>query len=190
MDQQSQLSQDLRYVRELVDPAARPHLPRAVMLTWAAIVLVGFPLPDLVSQAIIWRYWMVAGPIGFLLCALFSARVMRQLGQHDGREMRRQLAHWGVLALMGGLALLLPGTGYVEWQAIAPLALLLVAFAYLLAGVHLDRSFAAPGAIFALGYCLLIFRVAFAWTIVGVLAALAFVLMAEKGRRHRVVHAG
>ena len=104
--------------------------------------------------------------------------------------LRSLWIHPGVFALMAGLSLLLPQTGSLEWQAIAPLMLLLVAFAYLLAGVHLDPSFAAPGAIFALGYCLLIFRVAFAWTIVGVLAALAFVLMAEMGRRHRVIHAG
>jgi hypothetical protein len=190
MSEQSQWSQDLHYVRGLVDHAAQPHLPRAVILIWAIIVLIGFPLPDFVAQGTVLRYWMIAGPIGFLLCALSGARAMRQSGQHDVRAARRQLAHWGALFLTGGLALLLPQTGNLDWQGIAPLMLLLVSFAYLLAGIHLEPYLAGPGVAFALGYCLLVYRVPFAWTIVGVLAALAFVISTEIGRRNRVAAAG
>ena len=129
MNEPPQWSQDLHYVRGLVDNAARPHLPRAVVLIWAAIVLFGFPLPDFVAQGAVFRYWSVVGPIGFLLCALLSARAMRQSGQHDVRAARRQFAHWGVLFLTGGLALLSPLTGSIDWREIAPLMLLLVSFA-------------------------------------------------------------
>ena len=70
------------------------------------------------------------------------------------------------------------------------LMLLLVAFAYLLAGVHFEAYLAGPGVAFALGYCLLIYRVPFAWTIVGVLAAVTLVISSEIGRHQRVVHTG
>ncbi len=103
MNEPSQWSQDLHYVRGLVDPGARPHLPRAVIMIWAAVVLIGFPLPDFVGQGTVLRYWIIAGPIGFLLCALMSARAMRRSGQRDVRAARRQFIHWGVLFLMGGL---------------------------------------------------------------------------------------
>ncbi len=190
MNEPSQWSQDLHYVRDLVDPAARPGLPRSVVMIWAAIILIGFPLPDFVGQGTVLLYWIIAGPIAFVLGALLSARAMRQSGEHDVRTARRQFAHWGVLFLTGGLAILLPQTGNMSWQAIAPLMLLLVSFAYLLASIHIGLYFLGPGVIFALGYCLLIYRVAFAWTIIGVLAALAFVVSAEIGRRNRVVHTG
>ncbi len=190
MNETTRWSEDLHYVRDLVDQADRPHLPRAVVSIWAAIVLIGFPLPDYAGQGTVLRYWLIAGPIGFALCALLSARAMRRAGEHDVRAARRQFAHWGVLFLTGGLAILLPQTGNMDWHAIAPLMLLLLSFAYLLASVHIGPSFVGPGVIFALGYCLLIYQVAFAWTIIGVLAALAFVVSAEIGRRNRVVLAG
>jgi len=186
MSDATQMSRDLQYVRGLVDPAARPHLPRAVMLVLAAMVLIGFPLPDFVGGDFVLRYWLVAGSVGFIACAALSARAMRRSGQEDLRSARRYFAHWALLLVAGGLALLLPQTGTIDWSALAPMVLLLVAFAYLTAGVHLDVNLAGPGIAFALGYCLLAYRVAYAWTITGVVAALALVLSAELTRRHSV----
>ncbi len=189
MSQESKWAKDLNFVRGVVDPASQPHLPRSVALVWAIVVLIGFPLPDFVAGDMVLRYWLIAGPIAFLLCAFLGARMMHKSGQQDRRAAKHQFAHWGAFLAISALALLLPQAGVIDWQAAAPLLLLLISFAYLLAGIHLDSHLAWPGVAFAVGYCLLIYRVSFAWTIVGVLAALALVLTSEIGRLKRVAQA-
>ncbi len=178
MNDPSAVSRDLQFVRSVVDASERTPYPRSVAIVWGLLVLVGFALPDFVGTGTVARFWMFAGPAGLLFAAWMSARGLHRFGQSDWRSGRRELQHWALFLLAIGAVMLLPNRGMVDWKAIAPISLLLVAFAYVVAGVHLRGFYFFPGLAFFGGYCLLVFRIPHAWTITGVLGALALILSA------------
>ncbi len=176
--QKSRMTDDLQFVRGVVERAERTAVPAAVFWIWAALVLVGFPLPDFVSGTIVFRYWIIAGPAGFVVCAFLAQRHARVVGQEDARAGRMHLMHWGIVLGVAALAVALPARGLMEWRALGPLTLLIVALGYVTAGVDVDRRYLWPGGAMLVGYGLLLLPVAFAWTIIGVLVASGLALSA------------
>lgn len=180
------LSDDLSYVRRAVERSEREIAgPSAIYFLWAAIVLVGFALNDVRPE---WSglYWIVMAPLGFLASCLLGGRHTQRLGEADRAEGLRIAGHW--LALLAAIALLIPLAlaGSLSGWVVGQLTLLLVALAYVLYGVHVERRMLIPGLILAAGYGLLFVLEAYAWTAVGVAVALALVLtplMSDGGRR-------
>ena len=180
-----EVAQDLRFVREVVQRAEDSRPPTALYLLWAAIVLVGFPLPDF-SPSHVFLYWAIVGPVGFVASAVLARRHGMQLGVDDRRYGRRSLLHWGVMFLVLALAILLPWSGTLTWEGLAPLAMLLCTSAYLMASIHLDRRLVWPGLMMGAGYAVVLGSFEYRWTLVGVLVALGMVLSAWVGSRPRV----
>ena len=183
-----QLQQDLDYVASAVRRNDRPACVPAIFFLWAAIVLVGYALPDFAPHAT-GAYWSVAGIGGGLLSWWLGVRANRQNGIQDHDEGRRYGLHWAI----GGLAFVLtglpmmvgrvpPGQGGVNF-------LLMAGVLYALAGVHLERRILWPGVLMFAAYVVLtLFDPPYAWTTTGVLIALALVwsgLSARKALRAR-----
>ena len=180
----SDLQQDLDYVRGVVTRSEQGATPAGIYLFWAAATAVGFALIDFRPQ-VVGTYWMVVFPIGWVFSGWLAWRHARRSGQDDRRTGRLHAVHWLVMFAGVGLAALLPAQGLVPWPVMGPLALLVVAVAYLLAGVHLDRLLLWPGVLMTAGYVVLLFEPAFSWTLVGVLVAAGLVVAALAGGKAR-----
>lgn len=80
---------DLAYVRGAMERAGNVHAP-TVYLMWAAICLVGFSMPDFITNGWVglsyngigW-YWAVMGPAGFLASWWLRARRSDEPAQRD-----------------------------------------------------------------------------------------------------------
>ena len=168
-----QLQSDLGFVRGAVQQTDLDHRsPRAITLLWAAIVLVGVPMNDFAPQSVPW-YWMVAGPAGFVISTLLGWQASRRAGQVRRRDGLRYVLHWGGLLVAIALAVLLIPANLVSGNGISPIILLLLALAYFLGGIHLERPMLWVGLLLAASYVFVLYVSTYAWTIVGVAGALA-----------------
>ena len=112
------IKDDLAYVRGAVERTGNVHVP-SVYLMWAAICLVGFSMPDFITNgwvglsynSIGW-YWTVMGPAGFLASWWLSGRANDRAGQLSQRTGIRWALHWAAFGATGvlGIALALIGT--------------------------------------------------------------------------------
>ena len=180
MTRSSQLSDDLGFVRSAVERSEGALGPRSISLFWALAVLVGMPLGDFAPEHLS-RYWMIVGPLGWVVSAVLGALHARRSGQLDLRRGWAQAAHFGFLVVAISLLALLAREGHMPWYAMGPLAVLLLALTYGLAGVHFHRMFFVPAALFAAGYGVLLWVDAWPWTVVGVLAAVGLLFTAWIG---------
>ena len=176
MDSFQQLEQDLHFVRTAVERADSDPTPRHLCFLWAAIALVGFALVDL-RDAWVPIYWAVAGPAGFVLSAAIGWLHSRRRGQPASAIGARHLLHWGALVTTAFLAWLMPVQGVMSWTGIGPTILLLLALGYFQAGVHFDPAFRWIGLVLAFGYVFVLFVDAYAWLTLGVLFAVALVIV-------------
>jgi hypothetical protein len=168
------LAEDLGYVRGVVAGAGGGAGPRTIWYLWAAISLVGFTLIDLAPERV-GLYWLVAAPLGFVASAWLGWRGARAAGVESRRDGAVHMLHWGgmlvAIALLVPLAVAGPLTGEAFGQAI----LVVVAFGYFLAGVHLHRPLAWIAALVVVGYALTLLLGAWAWTVAGVVLAAGMV---------------
>ena len=176
-----QLKQDLNYIRNVLDKSSPPAAIRRISLFWAAAVLVGMPLGDFRPN---WMpvFWMIVGPGGWLVSAFLGYRYSKETGQLDRQHGYRQAAHWGAMVLVITMLALLPAKGFMPWEAMGPIVLLILALSYSLAAIHFGRILLVPALMFVVGYGALLFSPAYPWTIVGVLGAtgLFFTAFAEE----------
>jgi hypothetical protein len=187
MDPHQQLESDLGFVKQVVADADRPpRSPAAIPLLWAVIALGGFPLVDFAPRYI-GSYWMVAGPAGFVISLYIGWRYGRESGQVRKSEGMRYLLHWGALLVTIGLAVILIPAGVIVDTALSPIVLLILALTYFLGGVHLERPMMAIGILLAAGYLMVLAVPRYAWTLLGVIAAVALVVMAVTGNRRAQV---
>jgi len=170
MSEIERLESDLTFVRGVVSRSAPPG-PALIYWFWAIVCAIGFSLPDFAPQRMA-TFWMIVGPAGWLLSMFLGYRHAKRVGQLDAREGARHLAHWGVMLVTIGLAALLVRQGHVPGEVMGPLAILIVAFSYVLAGLHLDKFLLLPGGLMFVGYGVLLFVDDFSWTIVGALVAI------------------
>ena len=168
---------DLGYVRDVLRRSERSAFPRAIAYLWAAIGLVGFSLIDFAPERV-GLFWTIASPVGFLLSAWLGWRHAREAGQESAREGRRHLLHWG--GVLAAIFLLYPliAQAALQGRAIAQVILLIVALGYFLAGVHLAPALKWAAAAMAVGYVATITLDGFAWTALGVLFALGLIASA------------
>lgn len=182
--QPTQTQSDISFVREAIARSEDHRSPTAVFLLWAAIILVGFPLVDFAPRHS-GLFWMIAGPIGGLISFVLGRRESLRFGVVRKSEGLRYTLHW--MGLMGAILLLalyqLSGHGAFSDASFGQIILLIVAFAYFLAGVHLDRPLLWAGLLMAGGYVVLLFVSTYAWTIIGVVVSIGMVLSAVFGGR-------
>jgi hypothetical protein len=174
---------DLAFVRRAVETSDRHSTPAAIYLLWAAISAVGFPLLDLAPERTA-IYWFVASPLGLVASLWLGRRHAMRVGQVGRREGWRHGLHWLGLVLATGLTVPLIATGRIGGTALGQVILLLVALAYFLAGVHLDRAMLWVSAVLVAGYLALFVLDAWGWTVVGSTLAASLVACALLARRH------
>lgn len=174
MTELTQMADDVRYVKGVVERSPEGRSPASIYFLWAVLVLVGFSLNDFQPE-IVGTYWLVAGIGGFLLSAFLGRRAAGSSGAVSRRWGMRQGMHW--LTLLASLALsALPVlVGRWTWDDFAVQALLVIGVVYFLAGVHLDRPLLGVGAALLVGYPLVLLAPGPAWTLTGILVAVALV---------------
>lgn len=182
MSEISKVRDDLSYVRQAVEKGERPGSPASIYFLWAAIVLAGFTINDLAPA---WAnpFWAVAAPAGFAASAVLGYRSSRRQGQADREEGVRWMLHWGGLMaaiLLSGLSVL---RGGVDWDGFGATIVLLAGLSYFLAGVHLDRRLFWIAPVMAAGYAVVLLVPGRAWTLAGVLVALALASTGLAARR-------
>ena len=180
----NQIESDLGYVKDLVKRSDSQPTPASVYLLWAALVLVGFTLVDLAPRTV-GVFWMIAGPLGGIASGILAHRA----GLHRGQTQReigiRHALHWGGMLVLVALAVLLPVTGRIPPDEVGRVILLIVAFGWWTAGVHFDRVFLGMGGLMMLGFVGTLLLPQYAWTALGVLIAVALVIVAlKRGRAH------
>jgi hypothetical protein len=181
MPSPEQVHSDLRYVREALESSRSRPTPPSIYLLWALISALGFPLIDLAPGAV-GLFWLIAAPSGLVLSLALGRRQGRRLGQVERGEATRHGLHWIGLLLAIGLATPLSLTGRVDGSTFAQLILLLVALAYFLAGVHLDRLLLWVSALLAASFLALFVLAAWGWTVVGLTIATSLGLCALLAR--------
>ena len=183
------IKDDLAYIRGAVERTEGVHVP-SVYLMWAAIGLVGFSMPDFITNgwvgwsynAIGW-YWAVMGPAGFAASWLLSARANDRAGQLNMRTDIRWGLHWAAFGATGILGIALALSGHVGWEVYGALWVLLLALSYTLAGVHLERRLLPIGIMLGVGYLAILFLPQYGWIAAGVLTAAALTAQAIIGAR-------
>lgn len=170
-----QIKEDLDYVARTVRQQDRPSGLPSLYFLWAAIVLVGFALPDFAPQAA-GAFWFVAGVGGGLLSWWMGERDARKSGVNDTELGKRYGLHW----LIGGVGFVLcalpAALGRVELGIGVSYFLLVAGLIYALAGVHLERPLLWSGLLMLAAYAVLvIFAPPYVWTITGVAISISLV---------------
>src|SRR5262249_61587344 len=122
-----------------------------------------------------------AAPVGFLVSTWLGARAARKEGQVDRAEGDRHFLHWG--GLLGAELLIVPlaWSGAVTGTGVGQVALLLVALAYFLDGVHQERPNLWVGIAIAAGYLLTFGGARPGWRMGGELSSAAVLAAACRG---------
>jgi hypothetical protein len=161
------------YVASAVRRQEHPSGAPAIYFLWAAVVLVGFSLPDFAPHAA-GPCWFIAGITGGLLSWWLGARAGRKAGINDKDLGWRYGAHWMIAGfgfLLAGLPLIV---GQVSIVAGTSSFLLVGGLVYALAGVHLERPLLWSGLLMLAAYVVLvIFQPPYVWTITGATIALS-----------------
>ena len=181
-----QIKQDLDYVARTVRQQDRPGGLPSLYFLWAAIVLVGFALPDFAPESA-GVFWFVAGVGGGLLSWWLGERAARKSGVNDSELGKRYGFHW----LIGGVGFVLcalpAALGHVELGIGVANFLLVAGLVYALAGVHLERPLLWSGLLMLAAYAVLVvFAPPYVWSITGVVIAisLAWAGISALGKRN------
>ena len=184
-----QLKQDLDYVVSTVRRHERQLGVPAIHFLWAAIILVGFALPDFAPRSA-GLYWFVAGLGGGLLSGWLGSRHARRFGVNDRDLGVRLSLHWSI-AFAGFVLCGLPAMlGRVAWNDGVSNYMLVAGLVYAMAGVHLVRPLLWIGGFMLLAYAAMVIAAPpYAWTISGVVIALALTAAGVIARGEREVAA-
>jgi hypothetical protein len=185
MDQSKRIDDEITFVRQLVSKSDRSPGPTSIYLLWAAICLVGFPLADFAPRYVGF-FWMIAGPLGSLASMVLGWRHSVRMGQVRRDAGIRHGLHWAGMLVAIFLVVPLGVLGTVGWEVVHRVILLLLAFSYYVAGIHLERPLLWVGLLMTAAYVALFFIKAYQWTIVGVVVAVALALTGLVGARKRV----
>lgn len=169
----SRLQRDLDYVASTVRRRDRQHGVPSIYFLWAAIIAVGFALPDFAPRHAA-AFWLVAGIGGGLLSWWLGARDGWRRGVNDVALGRRHGLHW-LVAGAGFLLCWLPVLGQgVPMSSVAASFMLVAGLAYAFAGVHLQRPLLWSGLVMLAAYAILALRpLPYTWTFAGAAIAVA-----------------
>lgn len=179
------IKQDLDYVASAMRREERSGGVPAIYFMWAAIVAIGFALPDFAPK-FAGPFWFVSGIGGGLLSWWLGAREGRKAGVNDAALGRRYGYHW----LIAGVGFILCGlpaaTGRVGIESVVPNFLLVGGLVYTLAGVHLERPLLWSGLVMFAAYVVLaLFDPPYTWTVTGMVIALSLLWAGFSSRRLR-----
>lgn len=167
------LQQDLDYVASAVRRHDRnPGVP-AIYFLWAAIIPIGFALPDFAPRHAS-EFWLVASIGGGLLSWWLGARHGHRRGVNDLVLGRRHGLHW-LVAGAGFLLCWLPALGHgLSMSIVAGNFLLVAGLAHAFAGVHLERPLLWSGLVMLAAYAVLsLYALPYTWTFTGLAIAVA-----------------
>ena len=173
MTKTEQLQQDLDYIAGAVRRHDKQVGEPAIFFLWAAIVGIGFALPDFAPR-FAGPFWFVSGIGGGLLSWWLGGRAERRSGIVDRELGKRYGLHWGI----GGVGFLLSALpmilGRMPPEQASGNFLLVAGLLYALAGVHLQRGMAWSGVVMLAAYVVLVvFQLPYTWTITGIVIALS-----------------
>ena len=177
---------DLGYVRNLVEQSDSPHSPATLYFLWAAIILAGFPLQDFAPQ-IVPLFWTIAGPAGFLISAAIGWRHSLKIGQMQRRTGLSYSYHFGAVLAAIFLAVPLISDGSITASSFGKFVVLILTLGYFLAGLHLERALGWVSLAMLIGYAVLLFVPTYSWTITGLLVAVAMTVTGLGIGRHATV---
>ena len=177
------LNDDLQYIASAVRRQDKPVGVPIIFFMWAALIAVGFALPEHAPQYAGW-FWLVAGIGGGLLSWYLGARAEKRSGIRDMELGKRYGLHW----LIGGAAYILVSipmlTGKVPLAAGASYYLLVTGLLYALAGIHLQRGLLLSGLVSLAGFAVLsLVEVPYTWTLTGLVIAVSLVLAGLSAQR-------
>ncbi len=180
-----QIKQDLDYIASAVRREDAPLGIPAIYFLWAAIVAIGFALPDFAPRAA-GPFWLVCGIGGGLLSWYLGARQSRELGINDKALGRRYGLHWTLTGLGFVLCVLPAAAGRVALGAGVANFLLVGGLAYALAGVHLERPLIWSGLAMLAAYAVInVFAPPYVWTLTGVAIGLSLLWAGVSSGRKR-----
>ena len=173
MTKTEQLQQDLDYIAGAVRRRDRPAGVPAIYFLWAAIVAIGFALPDFAPR-LAGPFWVVSGMGGGLLSWWLGARDEKRHGIRDVELGRRYGLHWSIAGVGFLLSALPMFTGDVSIGTGVSNFLLVAGMTYALAGVHLERPLLWSGLLMLVAYAVLtVFSLPYTWTITGLVIGLS-----------------
>lgn len=183
MADNASLRDDLGYVASAIRRRDRRRGVPQIFFLWALLILVGWSLPDFAPRYAGW-FWLVAAPAGGLLSWWLGNRSAVADGEVDRELGFRHGLHWLItgLAFVGVILpfLVIGGSG----DQLAREILLVVAYSYALAAVHLERGLALPAAIMGIGYvAVTIWSPPYLWTTLAVIVAVSLVAAGIRVRR-------
>lgn len=185
MTKTEQLQQDLDYVVGAVRRRDRPVGIPAIYFMWAAIIGIGFALPDFAPRNLN-AFWLVCGVGGGLLSWWLGERDARRSGVIDAELGRRYGLHWGIGGLAFALTFLPLLLGRVPPQQGGAGFLFTTGLLYALAGVHLERPLLWSGLLMLAAYAVLtVFALPYTWTISGIVIALSLAWAGLSAQRAR-----
>ncbi len=185
MTKTEQLQQDLDYVVGAVRRRDRPVGIPAIYFMWAAIIGIGFALPDFAPRNLN-AFWLVCGVGGGLLSWWLGERDARRSGVIDAELGRRYGLHWGIGGLAFALTFLPLLLGRVPPQQGGAGFLFTTGLLYALAGVHLERPLLWSGLLMLVAYAVLtVFALPYTWTISGIVIALSLAWAGLSAQRAR-----
>ncbi len=171
-----QVKEDLHYVASAVRREERDDGIPAIYFMWAALVAIGFALPDFAPR---WAglYWFTVGPAGGLASWWLGARSGAKAGVNDAALGRRHGYHW-LLAGAAFVLVFIPAfAGRIDAAAAATNVLLVAGLTYVLAGVHLEKPLIWSGLLMFGGYVALsLLDLPYIWTITGLVVAASLLL--------------
>jgi hypothetical protein len=176
MTDMNNLKDDLAFVRAAIDRGRDDRGTAPSYFLWAAIIGIGFALPDFAPRAA-WMFWIVAGLGGGLASVWLGYRYNARRGVQDPAVGRRHGLHW----LLSGVAMAVPMAaiwlGRVPAPVAAPMVLSTVGLAYALAGIHLHPPLRWAGfALLGGSVVMLLWPTHYLWTATGLTVALALAI--------------
>lgn len=179
------LKSDLDFVSNAVRRSESDHGYAPIYFLWAALIAVGFALPDFLPRLAL-PYWLLAGTGGGLFSYWYGSRRASQEGVNDRQLGRRYALHWLLSGMGIGLVVVMGTTGALDVQQMAGLLLLTTGMAYALAGVHLNPPLLPSGFIMLLAAAMMmIIELPYVWTATGLAVAAALLVSGIRVARQR-----
>jgi len=169
----NKLQSDLDYISSAVRADATAGGIPALYFLWAALIAVGFSLPDFAPQ-LTGIYWLFAGIGGGLFSWWLGARQSRRDGINNARLGKRYGLHWALAGAAFLLCFLPLMLGRVSPEMGGANFLLVTGIAYGLAGVHLERPLLWCGMLMLAAYGVMVALMPpYTWTITGITVGIA-----------------
>lgn len=167
-----QLRQDMNYVASALRRRELTLGTPSIYFLWAAIIAVGFAMPDFAPQRA-GLFWLVFGIGGGALSMWLGYRDDRNSGERDATLGKRHGLHWAIGGAGYLLTVLAIVLGRIDPVTGGQIFLLLTGLIYAFAGVHLLRPLLWSGLLMLGAFAaMVIFQPPYAWTLTGILLAI------------------